>query len=151
MLVRAAPRASRPPTAWLAGAMARSPTQARPAEWRSRSSTADVGSLAASVCSNLNFCDQATTGRQKSWSTRTTIKIMAAIAQATARVSPFSTAVAMYDPMPGSLKLLFRTEIASDAARKNQPPPKLIMPFQTSPIMLNGTSSLTNRCHQVSW
>ena len=33
-----------------------------------------------------------------------------------------------------------RTLIASQAARKNQPPPKPIMPFQTSPTIPLGTS-----------
>jgi hypothetical protein len=39
---------------------------------------------------------------------------------------------------------------ASEAVRKNQPPPKLIMPFQTSGIMPLGTSTRQNRCHRDS-
>jgi hypothetical protein len=42
---------------------------------------------------------------------------------------------------------LFSTLMDSEAARKNQPPPKLIIPFQTSPIIPPGTSSRQNRCH----
>ena len=42
------------------------------------------------------------------------------------------------------------TEITSDATRKNQPPPKLIIPFQTRGIMPLGTSSFQKRCHFVS-
>jgi len=38
-------------------------------------------------------------------------------------------------------------EIASLAARKNQPPPKLIMPFHTRPIIAVGTSTVMNRRH----
>ena len=38
----------------------------------------------------------------------------------------------------------------SEAARKNQPPPKLIIPFHTSGIIPPGTSSRQNRCHLVS-
>jgi hypothetical protein len=40
--------------------------------------------------------------------------------------------------------------MASDAARKNQPPPKLIIPFHTNPIMELGTSNFQNRCHLVN-
>ena len=39
--------------------------------------------------------------------------------------------------------------MASDAARKNHPPPKLIIPFQTSPIIELGTSRRQNRSHLV--
>ena len=42
------------------------------------------------------------------------------------------------------------TLMTSEATRKNQPPPKLIMPFQTSGIIPLGTSSFQNRCHFVS-
>ena len=38
--------------------------------------------------------------------------------------------------------------ISSDAVRKNQLPPKLIMPFQTRPIAPPGTSMLQNRFHR---
>ena len=40
--------------------------------------------------------------------------------------------------------------ISSDAVRKNQLPPKLIIPFQTSPIAPPGTSMLQNRFHRDS-
>src|SRR5580704_6558140 len=40
--------------------------------------------------------------------------------------------------------------MASEAARKNQPPPKLIIPFQTRPIIELGTSNRQNRSHLVS-
>jgi hypothetical protein len=40
--------------------------------------------------------------------------------------------------------------ISSDAVRKNQLPPKLIMPFHTSPIAPPGTSMLQNRFHRDS-
>ena len=42
------------------------------------------------------------------------------------------------------------TVTASDAVRKNHPPPIDIIMFQTSPIMELGTSSFQNRCHLVS-
>jgi hypothetical protein len=42
------------------------------------------------------------------------------------------------------------TLIDSDAARKNQAPPKLTFPFHTSGIIPPGTSSRQNRCHLVS-
>ena len=38
----------------------------------------------------------------------------------------------------------------SEAARKNQAPPKLIIPFHTSGIIPLGTSSFQNRSHFVS-
>jgi hypothetical protein len=38
----------------------------------------------------------------------------------------------------------------SEATRKNQAPPKLIIPFQTSGIIPPGTSSFQKRCHLVS-
>ena len=44
----------------------------------------------------------------------------------------------------------FSTLMDSEAARKNQAPPKLIIPFQTSGIIPLGTSSRQNRCHFVS-
>ena len=40
--------------------------------------------------------------------------------------------------------------ISSDAVRKNQLPPKLIIPFHTSPIAPPGTSTLQNRFHRDS-
>ena len=40
--------------------------------------------------------------------------------------------------------------ISSDAVRKNQLPPKLIIPFQTSPIAPPGTSSVQNRFQRDS-
>jgi len=40
--------------------------------------------------------------------------------------------------------------MSSDAVRKNQLPPKLIMPFQTSPIAPPGTSTVQNRFHRDS-
>ena len=42
------------------------------------------------------------------------------------------------------------TEIISDAVRKNQPPPTLIMQFQSSGIIAFGTSNVQNRCQRVS-
>ncbi len=38
----------------------------------------------------------------------------------------------------------------SEAARKNHAPPKLSIPFHTSGIIPDGTSSRQNRCHLVS-
>ena len=52
--------------------------------------------------------------------------------------------------MPGSAYERLLTVIASDAVKKNQPPPKLIMPFHTSPIIEDGTSSCQKRSHLVS-
>jgi hypothetical protein len=40
--------------------------------------------------------------------------------------------------------------MTSDATRKNHPPPKLIMPFQTSGIIPCGTSNFQKRCQRVS-
>ena len=40
--------------------------------------------------------------------------------------------------------------MASEAARKNHAPPKLSIPFHTSGIIPDGTSSRQNRCHRVS-
>ena len=40
--------------------------------------------------------------------------------------------------------------ISSEAVRKNQLPPKLIIPFQTSPIAPPGTSMVQNRFHRDS-
>ena len=42
-----------------------------------------------------------------------------------------------------------KTVTASEAVRKNHPPPMDIMAFHTSPIMLEGTSSFQKRCHFV--
>ena len=42
------------------------------------------------------------------------------------------------------------TVTASEAVRKNHPPPIDIIMFQTNPIMELGTSSFQNRCHFVS-
>ena len=60
------------------------------------------------------------------------------------------TAVATYEPMPGSVYDLLSTLIASLAARKNQPPPKLIIAFQTSPMAPAGSSSFTKRSQRES-
>ena len=40
--------------------------------------------------------------------------------------------------------------ISSEAVRKNQLPPKLIIPFQTRPMAPPGTSMLQKRFHRVS-
>jgi hypothetical protein len=45
---------------------------------------------------------------------------------------------------------LMKTVTASDAVRKNHPPPIDIIMFQTNPIMELGTSSFQNRCHLVN-
>jgi hypothetical protein len=42
------------------------------------------------------------------------------------------------------------TEIISDAVRKNQPPPTLIMQFHSSGIIELGTSSFQNRCQWLN-
>ncbi len=52
--------------------------------------------------------------------------------------------------MPGSVYDWLSTLMASLAARKNQPPPKLIMPFQTNGITAAGTSSRVKRCQRGS-
>lgn len=49
--------------------------------------------------------------------------------------------------MPGSVKVLLPTVIASDATIKNQPPDIDIIMFQISPGMANGASSFQKRCH----
>ena len=55
--------------------------------------------------------------------------------------------------MPGRLSLiplpLMKTVTASEAVRKNHPPPIDIIMFQTRPIIELGTSSFQNRCHLV--
>ena len=66
-------------------------------------------------------------------------------------MSRCSSASATYEPMPGSFQVLSPTEIASDAATKNQPPDIDIMVFQTRPGMANGTSSRQKRCQPVRW
>jgi hypothetical protein len=57
-------------------------------------------------------------------------------------------------PIPGSsigvLLPCTKTVTASDAVRKNQPPPIDIMAFHTSPIIDEGTSSFQKRCHLVN-
>ncbi|MNL37690.1 hypothetical protein D3C87_1598500 [compost metagenome] len=55
-------------------------------------------------------------------------------------------AIARYDPTPGSMTVLSPTVMASDATTKNQPPDMLIIMFQTSPGMANGTSNFQNFC-----
>ena len=76
---------------------------------------------------------------------------MATMAYTAARVSPASTAAAMYEPSPGSLMFLFRTEIASLCATKNQPPPKLIIEFHMRPMAEEGSSTLVKRCQRFMW
>ena len=66
-------------------------------------------------------------------------------AQPSAGISRAVTAAATYDPIPGNVYDVLRTLIDSLAARKNQPPPKLIIAFQMSPIIPAGASSLTKR------
>src|SRR5579883_3472104 len=70
---------------------------------------------------------------------------MAPIAQHTATKSRRSMASAMYDPMPGSVMVVFPTLIASDATTKNQLPDIDIIMFQISCGIANGTSSRQNR------
>ena len=53
------------------------------------------------------------------------------------------------EPMPGRARVLLLTEIISEAVRKNQPPPMLIMQFQSRGIMELGTSSFQKRCQRV--
>ena len=43
-----------------------------------------------------------------------------------------------------------KTVTASEAVRKNHPPPMDIMAFHTKPIIEEGTSSFQKRCHLVS-
>src|ERR1700730_14072387 len=73
---------------------------------------------------------------------------IAIIAQMAAVLSPFSTAVAIYEPSPGNLIFLFMTVIASLCATKNQPPPKDIIEFQIRLCMDEGTSRVPNRCQR---
>ncbi len=47
--------------------------------------------------------------------------------------------------MPGSVYLWPLTVMSSEAVRKNQLPPKLIIPFQTRPMAPLGTSMVQNR------
>ncbi len=80
----------------------------------------------------------------------TIVTTIATIAASAARMSPCSTAAAMYEPSPGSLMSLPSTLIASLCATKNQPPPKLIIEFQMRPIADAGSSSLVKRCQRDS-
>jgi hypothetical protein len=79
-----------------------------------------------------------------------TITIITPIASPTPPRSPLSIAAPTNDPIPGRWYLWLPTEIASEATRKNQLPPKLIIPFHTRPIAPLGTSIFQNRCHLVS-
>src|SRR5579862_5260528 len=74
-------------------------------------------------------------------------RIIVAIDQARALKSFAWMAAATYEPIPGKVYCRFRTLIASLAARKNQPPPKLIIPFHTRPITEAGSSKRVNRSH----
>jgi hypothetical protein len=56
-------------------------------------STLDFAVSAASVCSNRNFSDHTTNGRQTSWSSRTMMKSRAASPTSSAGTSPASAAV----------------------------------------------------------
>ncbi len=95
-----------------------------------------------------NFCDHATRGRHRSWSTATIIVVIATMAHAIARPSPFSIATAMYDPMPGRRKSRSPSVNASFTVRKNQPPAMDIMEFQTSPMTEEDTSTVLKRRSQ---
>src|SRR6185437_7640299 len=53
--------------------------------------------------------------------------------------------------MPGRVKVVLPTEIASEAVTKNQPPDIDIIVFQTRPGTANGTSSRQKRCQAVRW
>src|ERR1700761_6954969 len=65
--------------------------------------------------------------------------------------SPASLALAMNDPMPGSVTVVLPTVIASDATTKNQPPDIDIIVFQIKPGIAKGTSSRQKRCHPERW
>jgi len=51
----------------------------------------------------------------------------------------------MYEPMPGSMTVVWPTLIASEATTKNQPPDIDIIMFQTSAGSANGTSRRQKR------
>ena len=117
-------------------------------ERRNTSSITLRGTSAAAESPIRNRSAHAVNGRQNSTLTPTTKTIITAIAISTFARSPASLAAATKAPMPGSANWWLLTESASDAVRKNQPPPKLIMPFQTSGIIPLGTSTRQNRCQR---
>src|SRR5579863_4278686 len=87
-------------------------------ERRSTSSIRLRGRSADPDSSIRNRSDQAVSGRQNTAFTP--------IAMPTWPKLPAAIAAAAYEPIPGSAYWWFRTLIDSDAARKNQAPPKLI-------------------------
>ena len=62
---------------------------------------------------------------------------------------PASAASAAKEPTPGSAIVRPLTEMNSEAERKNQAPPMLIIAFQMSCCRPKGTSSVQNRCQRV--
>ncbi len=75
---------------------------------------------------------------------------MVAIAQPTRPRSPAAIAAPAYEPTPGSAYRWLSTLIASEATRKNQPPPKLSMPFHTRLIIPEGSSTFQKRIHRLN-
>ena len=72
---------------------------------------------------------------------------IAPIAQKIAPRSRCAMATAMYEPMPGSVTVVWPTLMASDATTKNQPPDIDIIMFQMSDGMAKGASIRQNRAH----
>ncbi len=105
----------------------------------------EVGGSSPWTISILNFCDQAMSGRQTSWSSRTIITTSVSRPSITAVMSPALAAVCRYAPSPGSRKSRVPTWKISAAIRKNQPPDQDIMLFQMSPMAAHGSSSILNR------
>jgi hypothetical protein len=89
-----------------------------------------------SEVSTRNFSAHATSRRQKTTLTPTTITIISAMAKRIAGISfcrsqrPAQSANARQGP-----RLAADNGDCSESAKKNQPPPTLIMPFHTRPIM----------------
>ena len=110
-----------------------------------RFSTHDSGASSPSMSALRKRCDHATSGRQRSWSTATIMTVIATIAHAMARRSPFSMATAMYEPIPGRRKSRSPSVKASLTVRKNQPPAIDIIEFHTRPITDDDSSTVRKR------
>ena len=113
-----------------------------------------LGFSADSEVSMRNLSAQATSGRNTKKLAPTTRITMVTMATTTFEYEPSAAAAPMKLPMPGRLSVRpfppTNTVTASEAVRKNHPPPIDIIMFQTRPIMELGTSSFQNLCHLVN-
>ena len=129
------------------------PTRASASEMPERrrtDSTRLVLACTDSFCVMRNFSAHAVSGFHSSTSMSSTTMTMVTMAHSTLPSCSCSDATATKLPRPGSAYVLLFTEIISEAVRKNQPPPTLIMQFHSSGIIEFGTSSFQKRCQRVS-